>query len=151
GDLAQALVRTTGRADSARAIQHLLDMSTGQSFGLPQGPWPSDALSELVLSPVERKLARQGFTLSRFTDDFRFGARTWGEALRAINALRTELHRVGLTLNEEKTHIRRRDLYERGLDEVQERVRQTFVDAGVDLGVVGVYGMEEEYEVDVMA
>ncbi len=151
GDLAQSLVRTNGKADTARAIRQLLDMATRQSFGLPQGPWPSDALSELVLSPVERRLARQGLTVARFSDDFRFGARTWGEALRAISALRTELHRVGLTLNEEKTHVMRRRLYEGGLDEVADRVKQTFVGAGVDLEVVGVYGAEDEYDVDVAA
>lgn len=75
----------------------------GRSFGIPQRSEPSDWLSELYASRLERWLIRDGFDVWRYSDDFRVGCTNYSEALRAIESLSRAARDVGLVLNDQKT------------------------------------------------
>lgn len=127
-----ALVERTGRSGLSRSIRQLLDLTVGSSLGLPQGPSTSDSLSELVLEPVERRLRRKGLVVSRYSDDFRVGVSSWDRGLQAIQALQSELLPLGLVVNDEKTYILTRRVYESHVQEIKARVEQAFRDFGIN-------------------
>jgi hypothetical protein len=109
------LVEATSLADTAAALRLALSGVFGRPYGLPQNFRPSDVLSELFISPVERRLLRQGILTARLNDDFRLGASTWGNALRYLEVLQQEVSRVGLDLNAEKSWILRAETYQSNL------------------------------------
>jgi hypothetical protein len=124
--LERRIVESTARADTARAIRSLLGAVTNFGYGLPQTFRPSDPLSELVIDPVERALLRRGLTTHRFNDDFRLAGESWGAALQALELLHSELRRVGLTANDEKTWILKRETYENNLGLVDRYLSEAF-------------------------
>jgi hypothetical protein len=75
----------------------------GRSFGIPQRSAPSDWLAEVYAARVERFAIREGFDVWRYSDDFRVGCTSYGEALRAIESLSRAARDIGLTLNDQKT------------------------------------------------
>jgi hypothetical protein len=113
--LESRLVEASAKADTAEAIRAVLASMGNRSYGLPQNFAPSDALSEVYISWVERRLARAGVPTYRHNDDFRLGAATWGDALRSLERLGDELSAVGLELNGEKSWIVGRERYEANL------------------------------------
>ena len=113
--LESRVVEASAKADTAEAIRAVLASIGNRSYGLPQNFAPSDALSEVYISWVERRLARAGVPTYRHNDDFRLGAPTWGEALRSLERLGDELSSVGLELNGEKSWIIGREKYEANL------------------------------------
>jgi len=124
--LERRIVEATARADTARVIRSLLGAVTNFGYSLPQTFRPSDPLSELVIEPVERALLRRGLITYRLNDDFRLGCPRWGEALQALELLHSELRRVGLTANDEKTWILKRETYEANLDLVDHYLSEAF-------------------------
>jgi hypothetical protein len=109
------IVEASARADTAEAIRAVLTGLSDRQYGLPQNFVPSDALSDLYISWVERRLIRQDIATYRHNDDFRLGTDTWGEALQALETLGQELALIGLDLNADKSWILGREKYESNL------------------------------------
>jgi hypothetical protein len=103
--LESRIVDATARADTAEAIRAVLAAMSGRGFGIPQNFRPSDALSEVYISWVERRLARAGVPTYRHNDDFRLGSASWGQGIQYLERLASELSSVGLELNGEKSWI----------------------------------------------
>lgn len=70
--------------------------------GLPVGPDASAVLANAVLAPVDRALADEGIQHLRWVDDFVVSSM---DPRAALSAIRGELERIGLRLNERKTRI----------------------------------------------
>jgi hypothetical protein len=113
--LESRIVEASARADAAEAIRAVLTGLSERQYGLPQNFVPSDALSDLYISWVERRLLRRGISTYRHNDDFRLGTNTWGEALQALELLGQELALIGLDLNADKSWILGREKYESNL------------------------------------
>jgi hypothetical protein len=109
--LEQRVVETTGRADLADAVRTLLTETMQADVGVPQNVGPSDQFADLVVAPIERRLLRAGLPVTRYNDDFRIGGTSNRAVRHGLEALQAELHTIGLTLNDSKTTILRRETY----------------------------------------
>lgn len=136
----QRIVDVSGRWDTAANLRQLLNEVQGRTFGLPQGPPPSEVLAELVLAPIERRLQRAGHLVVRFSDDFRFGVGSRSAGSAAVEALAAELSQLGLTLNEEKCKVLHRDTYERNLGEIRRQIDDALAEIHLRPRVMDIYG-----------
>ncbi len=125
--LRQELEIQTGEVEAIALLIDLLSEIQQRSFGLPQLVDSSDRLSEVYISIVERTLARKGWPVWRFNDDFRINCRTYTEALDAIEQLDEAARQLGLTLSEHKTYTPRFLTYlTRNLDiQIDEKLAET--------------------------
>jgi RNA-directed DNA polymerase len=73
--------------------------------GVPQGAVLSPVLANAYLNPLDHHMAKQGFQMVRYADDFVILCRTREEAEVALNLVRQWVDQQGLTLHPEKTHI----------------------------------------------
>jgi hypothetical protein len=92
-------------ADSAAVAAFLVRLEEHGESGLPVGPDPSPVLANAVLAPLDRELAFLGVRHLRWVDDVVVGVDGPDEAERVLAALRQELARLGLELNEDKTRV----------------------------------------------
>jgi hypothetical protein len=120
----ERIIEEAARADTADAVVELLRGFLDRSFGIPQNVGASEVIGELVAQPVADRLARAGIPAFRRNDDFYMPAATWDEGVGLIEALYGELHALGLTLNEEKTKVLKRETLERNIGRIQSRLRE---------------------------
>jgi RNA-directed DNA polymerase len=73
--------------------------------GSPQGGCISPMLSNVYLNPLDHLMARQGFEMVRYADDFVILCRSPEEAARALALVQQWTADAGLTLHPEKTKI----------------------------------------------
>jgi RNA-directed DNA polymerase len=73
--------------------------------GAPQGAVISPLLSNIYLNPLDHLMARQGWEMVRYADDFVILCRSEGEARSALEAVQQWMAQAGLILHEHKTHI----------------------------------------------
>jgi RNA-directed DNA polymerase len=73
--------------------------------GAPQGAVLSPLLSNIYLDPLDHLVARSGFEMVRYADDFVILCRTPEEASRALELVRTWVSANGLTLHPTKTQV----------------------------------------------
>lgn len=73
--------------------------------GTPQGAIVSPLLSNIYLDPLDHKMAREGFQMVRYADDFVILCRSEAEAREALERVRIWTVQAGLTLHPEKTRI----------------------------------------------
>jgi RNA-directed DNA polymerase len=73
--------------------------------GTPQGAVVSPLLSNIYLDPLDHKMAREGFQMVRFADDFVILCRSEAEGREALARVRAWTVQAGLTLHPEKTRI----------------------------------------------
>jgi len=73
--------------------------------GTPQGGVISPLLANLYLNPLDHQMARSGWAMVRYADDFVILCRSEAEAQQALAAVRTWVSEAGLTLHPEKTRI----------------------------------------------
>jgi hypothetical protein len=101
------LLRGLGAStETVSAVMELLRrMRRGQSYGIPQGLWPSDYLGNLYLDSVDKYLVRRGLDYCRFVDDIRIGVGSIAEGQRVVQTLEVQLEPLGLSLNAGKTQI----------------------------------------------
>ena len=95
-----------------RLIEHMLKagcIAEGKRLeteqGMPQGGVVSPLLSNILLTPFDCEMRRRGYRLTRYADDWVVMCRTWIEAQYALAEAKKILMVLGVTLNEEKTHI----------------------------------------------
>jgi RNA-directed DNA polymerase len=73
--------------------------------GTPQGAVISPLLSNIYLDPLDHTMARQGYEMVRYADDFVVLCRTADEAQRALEQVRAWTAEAGLRLHPVKTRI----------------------------------------------
>jgi RNA-directed DNA polymerase len=73
--------------------------------GAPQGGVISPLLANLYLDPFDHEMARAGWELVRYADDFVILCRTAAEARTALAQVREWVAQAGLVLHPEKTRI----------------------------------------------
>ncbi|MFO0952531.1 MAG: group II intron reverse transcriptase/maturase [Isosphaeraceae bacterium] len=73
--------------------------------GAPQGAVLSPLLSNIYLDPLDHLVARAGFEMVRYADDFVILCRTPEEASRALELVRGWVAENGLTLHPTKTRV----------------------------------------------
>jgi RNA-directed DNA polymerase len=73
--------------------------------GVPQGAVLSPLLSNLYLNELDHRMARLGFEMVRYADDFVILCRSQEQAESALEEVRQFVSDAGLTLHPEKTHI----------------------------------------------
>src|SRR5208283_4375895 len=73
--------------------------------GTPQGGVISPLLSNILLTPFDKEMRRQGYQLTRWADDWVVTCRTRAEAEHVLARAAKILERLGVTLNREKTRI----------------------------------------------
>jgi hypothetical protein len=87
-------------SDRAKNVENfLMNLTGGQSRGIPVGPSGSILLAEACLSDVDSFLLRKGYIHTRYVDDFRIFCATRTEAYQALHDLSEYLytsHRLAL-------------------------------------------------------
>lgn len=73
--------------------------------GTPQGAVISPLLSNIYLNPLDHEMARSGYEMVRYADDFVVLCRTEAEAEAALERVRDWVEANGLCLHPEKTRI----------------------------------------------
>ena len=73
--------------------------------GIPQGSPLSPMLSNFMLDDFDSDLESRGFRLVRFADDFIILCKSKIEAELAADQVKTSLAELGLSINQEKSHI----------------------------------------------
>lgn len=73
--------------------------------GTPQGAVISPLLANVYLDPLDHLLAREGFEMVRYADDFVILCRSESEARRALSLVETWTAREGLSLHPDKTTV----------------------------------------------
>ena len=74
-------------------------------LGTPQGGVISPLLANLYLHPFDQQMARAGWELVRYADDFVILCRSEAEAQAALSQVRDWVQEAGLVLHPEKTRI----------------------------------------------
>lgn len=112
--LAQRLDAVVPRADVL--VRRLVDAAVRMPLAGAEGPIPrergvlqgsplSPLLSNLYLDGFDEEMARHGFRLVRYADDFVILTRSEEEATAALEAAREALSALGLWMNDAKTGI----------------------------------------------
>lgn len=73
--------------------------------GTPQGGVISPLLANVYLNPLDHQMAKAGWEMVRYADDFVILCRNEGEAQAALEAVRQWVSEAGLTLHPEKTRV----------------------------------------------
>jgi RNA-directed DNA polymerase len=73
--------------------------------GTPQGAVLSPLLANIYLHPLDAAVAKRGFRMVRYADDFVILTRTRAEADEALALVQTWVAENGLTLHPSKTHV----------------------------------------------
>ncbi len=73
--------------------------------GTPQGGVISPLLANLYLNPLDHQMAKAGWAMVRYADDFVILCRSEAEAQAALAAVRAWVSEAGLTLHPEKTRV----------------------------------------------
>jgi RNA-directed DNA polymerase len=86
---------------------HILDglEEWAPTAGAPQGAVLSPLLSNIYLDPLDHLVARSGFQMVRYADDFVILCRTPEEASRALELVQAWVAENGLTLHPTKTKV----------------------------------------------
>jgi RNA-directed DNA polymerase len=103
-DIADGRVLGLIRAFLQAKIMEGLD-SQDPTAGAPQGAVLSPLLSNIYLDPLDQLMARQGYEMVRYADDFVILCRTRHEAETALEQVRHWTAQAGLTLHPQKTRI----------------------------------------------
>lgn len=80
--------------------------------GTPQGAVISPLLANIYLNPLDHHMARRGFEMTRYADDFVVQCHTREEAEEALDAIREWMEATQLTLHPTKTRIVCIDLWQ---------------------------------------
>ena len=73
--------------------------------GTPQGAVISPLLSNIYLDPLDHTMARQGFEMVRYADDFVVLCRSEAQAARALAVIADWTAQAGLVLHPDKTRL----------------------------------------------
>jgi hypothetical protein len=103
----QVAKQNIGKTLSDKLDKALRDISDGQTMGVPIGPDTSFLAAEIVLTAVDRALAKKVHMRGhRYIDDYELAFRSRSEAEEAQALLEEELAQYELAINPTKTDIR---------------------------------------------
>ncbi|WP_029259418.1 MULTISPECIES: reverse transcriptase domain-containing protein [unclassified Microbacterium] len=105
--LADELMLQGADAESVQSLVEFLGAIYSRGLGIPQALDVSHSLADTYLQRMDRGILRAGYDVNRFADDFRIVAASWAAAHEAIEFAVEEARRIGLTLSDGKTHIRK--------------------------------------------
>lgn len=92
--------------NAVSTLDKLLEQWTySGNHGLPQNRDASSFLSNVLLSSVDREMAKKGYDYYRYVDDIRIIAESELHAKRALQDLIRQLRNVGMNINASKTEI----------------------------------------------
>lgn len=104
--LENTLISVGCDSEIVNAIKLLLQhWSSGVSYGIPQGMFPSDLLGNIYLTEIDEELVNNDYVFVRFVDDYCIFAKNEIEAIKIINLLVRSLRSKGLNLQSAKTKI----------------------------------------------
>lgn len=146
--LVDEVVAVTGDDLAAGAAVELLYGTSGRRFGLPQLSDVSDVLAEIYIEPMRKRLARAGYSVFRYVDDFRVACPSYASALAAWEEADHAARDLGLVLNEQKTTTPSLDTYQSSLTAVRDRESEIFDSLGFDWFDFSSYADEEEEAVE---
>lgn len=133
GLIVDEVAELTARTDTAATLFQFLPRATGLGLGVPQNVGPSRHLAEFVGQSIERELLREGLTVYRWNDDFRFSVRSWHDVAPTLRQFRLSLLRRGLAPNDSKTFVYGRDKYSE-MRQTAERIQSAeFESVGMDV------------------
>ena len=107
--LLERVSQSIADSDLLDLISLWLEASGEDGLGLPQGSPISPVLANLYLDGLDEKLSHRDHKIVRFADDFVVLCRNEKIAGRALEKVRDELDRLGLSLNLDKTHVTKFD------------------------------------------
>ena len=94
------LIRGWLKADILKGLERWTPVQ-----GSPQGAVISPLLANIYLDPLDKLMAKHGYRMVRYADDFVILCRTRGEADAALAEVRVWVNGAGLTLHPTKTHV----------------------------------------------
>ncbi|MEU8832762.1 RNA-directed DNA polymerase [Streptomyces sp900116325] len=106
--LSQQLLTHTLNPEAVQKLGRVLNSMTKTGRGLPQLLSASDHLSDVYISTLERRLARDGYPTVRYADDFTAACPDWETANVIIERAAEYARDLGLVLSSEKTVIKKR-------------------------------------------
>jgi reverse transcriptase-like protein len=138
--------------ERARNLEnYLMNLTRGQSKGIPVGPTPSIVLAEACLGDVDQFLLMKGYVHTRYVDDFRIFCPTRKDAIHALHDLSEYLYTAHrLALQSEKTKIKyterfvKEDLLDPERVEEEAKTRKI----GEIVEAIGGYGEIEDVDAD---
>lgn len=98
------LLRLIQKSLQAGVMEEMKDWQPTEQ-GTPQGSVLSPLLANIYLNPLDHLLARAGYQMSRYADDFVIQCRTQAEAQKALAIVQAWVNQAGLTLHPQKTRI----------------------------------------------
>lgn len=99
--------------------EQLLSFRQRSSSGIIQGIYPSDVIGNFYLSNFDSDCSLQDLESARYVDDIYIGFNTELDARRALVRIIERLRQDGLSLNEQKTNIRRSEEFIDQEDEIE--------------------------------
>lgn len=105
--LADELLLQGATAESVQSLRAFLGAVYSRGHGIPQALGVSHTLADTYLQRMDRGLLRAGYEVNRFADDFRIVGKSWAAAHEAIEFAVEEARRLGLTLSDGKTYVRK--------------------------------------------
>jgi RNA-directed DNA polymerase len=96
----RALIETFLKAHIMEGLAEWTPMA-----GAPQGAVLSPLLSNIYLNPLDHQMARQGYEMVRYADDFVILCQTQEQARQALAEVQAWVREAGLTLHPDKTRI----------------------------------------------
>ncbi|MFG2800286.1 reverse transcriptase domain-containing protein [Streptomyces pseudovenezuelae] len=137
------ILARTGRSEIALLLCDFWRAILNRRVGIPQMSEPSKILSELLVDNLHRSLIRNGLTVWRYADDFRIAARSRHESIAALDIIHEESRRMGLSLNDWKTHLLSIEKYKQFINEDKEKEAEARSSAQQSLMLWSPY---EEYQ-----
>jgi hypothetical protein len=109
-ELERSLLAAGSTTDVVRDLADLLrHWQLSGIRGLPQGVRASSPLGNFYLAPLDALLTEMSVDWVRWMDDITLSVERYADARRILDAVEKLLYHRGLTLNSEKTSIRRAD------------------------------------------
>lgn len=135
-------------SSTRKVIENIIKNSRArQSYGLPVGGAASRIIAEGVLIDVDKMLHTEGYTFTRYVDDFRIFVKDATEAHTALCRLAEHLMLTeGLSLNAAKTKISEAESVKR---EINNSFSEIFTDSerdGLNLYLQTIYDGEDVVE-----
>ncbi len=103
---AQLLSLGSDEADVDFLVDNLLSHWTHASGrGIPQGPWASSYVANVLLDSIDKAMLQYGYTYIRYVDDMRVFCNSTAEARQAVLHLIKLARDLGLSIQAAKTRI----------------------------------------------
>jgi len=147
--LADELIAQTGEEPAVDLLTGLLGRVMGRRVGLPQVNTASNVLGDTYIDIARRRLARRGYAVFTYSDDFRIASKTLADARGALEACAEEVRELGLVLNERKTFTYGAQKYERSLTAFADAERDLFAteaDEGDDEDPFALGALGDDYD-----